>query len=372
MERLDDSPESVILESVIEGMAEYYSKNLAREVMKGLKETALQYKHTGGSPPLGYDLAEDKTYVINTDESEAVKIIFDRYIKGYPYSYTIDELNNLGYKTKKGNNFGKNSLNGILSNEKYTGVYIFNKTVRTSSNGKSRNDKKSEDQIIKVEGGVPQIIDKETFNQVRETMNQRRKSPGANKAKSTYLLSSIIRCGECGHAFQGNRRLDKYKNTYVSYRCGCRKQKRTCSNREIKKDYIEEFVLSELENHVLNDASISILSKELNNRLKKKSDSSVVEIKALESKLKKLDKEIENILNAIMNGIVNLALKEKLNELEEIKSNIELKISDLKFKTIDLEPENMVTEDQIRKMFSEFKEFVLKRNIPECKIVLLI
>ena len=57
-ENLDDSPESVILESVIEGMAEYYSKNLAREVMKGMKETAYQAKHTGGLPPLGYDVNE--------------------------------------------------------------------------------------------------------------------------------------------------------------------------------------------------------------------------------------------------------------------------------------------------------------------------
>ena len=120
LEYLDDSPESVILESVIEGMAEYYSKNLAREVMKGLKETALQCKHTGGSAPLGYDVSYDKTYIINKEESQAVKIIFDRYVRGYSYSYIIDELNQLGYKTKKCNKFSKNSLNGILRNEKYT------------------------------------------------------------------------------------------------------------------------------------------------------------------------------------------------------------------------------------------------------------
>ncbi|SHH31849.1 Resolvase, N terminal domain [Thermosyntropha lipolytica DSM 11003] len=54
-ENLDDSPESIILESVLEGMAEYYSRNLAREVMKGMKETAYKCKHTGGRPPLRYD-----------------------------------------------------------------------------------------------------------------------------------------------------------------------------------------------------------------------------------------------------------------------------------------------------------------------------
>ncbi|MGI6562431.1 MAG: recombinase family protein [Clostridia bacterium] len=68
LENLDDSPESIILESVLEGMAEYYSRNLAREVMKGMRETALQCKHTGGKPPLGYDVAPDGTYIINEHE----------------------------------------------------------------------------------------------------------------------------------------------------------------------------------------------------------------------------------------------------------------------------------------------------------------
>ncbi len=166
LENLDNSPESLILESVIEGMAQYYSANLAREVAKGQKENALRCLHNGGDAPLGYDVAYDKTYIVNQEESQAIKIIFDMYVKGYSYSNIIDELNELGYKTKRGNKFGKNSLHGILSNEKYTGVYVFNKTQRKGVNGKRNGHKqKSEEEIIKVEGGMPQIIDKETFNQ---------------------------------------------------------------------------------------------------------------------------------------------------------------------------------------------------------------
>ncbi|MCF6095637.1 recombinase family protein [Thermovorax subterraneus] len=78
-----DSPESIILESVLEGMAEYYSRNLAREVMKGMKKTALQAKHTGGLPPLGYDVDEEGYYVINEQEAVIVKKIFSLYLDGY-------------------------------------------------------------------------------------------------------------------------------------------------------------------------------------------------------------------------------------------------------------------------------------------------
>ncbi len=76
VENLDDSPESIILESLLEGMAEYYSKNLAREVRKGLNENALKCRHNGGTPPLGYDVDnETKTYIINQQEGSTPKIV---------------------------------------------------------------------------------------------------------------------------------------------------------------------------------------------------------------------------------------------------------------------------------------------------------
>lgn len=96
LERMDDSPESIMMEAVLEGMSEYYSKNLAREVMKGMNETALQCKHTGGCPPLGYDLDENRHLVINEQE----RIIFQMFADGYGYSEIIDRLNAHGYKTK--------------------------------------------------------------------------------------------------------------------------------------------------------------------------------------------------------------------------------------------------------------------------------
>ena len=367
LENLDNSPESLILESVIEGMAQYYSANLAREVAKGQKENALKALHNGGDAPLGYDVAFDKTYLINEEEAQAVKIIFDMYVNGYSYSNIIDKLNDLGYKTKRGNKFGKNSLHGILSNEKYTGVYVFNKTQRKGVNGKRNGHKqKSEEEIIKVEGGMPQIIDKDVFLQAQEMMQKRKKSPGSHKATTLYLLTGIIRCGECGHAMQGNKRKDKYGNDYISYRCGCRKQKRDCKNKEIKRDYLEEFILTELEKHILNDEAIPVLSKELNERLKTKSNDNHEMLNNLRYKLEKVNKEIENILNAIMSGIVNNMLKDKLDELERVKVNLEVKINELSTESNGSEAIN-ITEDQIRGMFRRFKDFVLTRNLPECK-----
>ena len=129
-EQLDDSPESVILESVIEGMAEYYSKNLARETLKGLKENGYKALHNGGKPPLGYDVNSEKKYIINEREAESVRLIFDMYTTGYSQSEMVNELNERGFKTKLGTIFKSNSIHSILTNEKYTGVYVYNKSAR--------------------------------------------------------------------------------------------------------------------------------------------------------------------------------------------------------------------------------------------------
>lgn len=86
----------------------------------------------------------------------------------------------------------------------------------------------------------------------------------------------------------------------------------------------------------------------------------------LRNKLTKVNKEIENILNAIMNCIVNNMLKEKLDELEQVKLNLDIKINELSIERTDGE-EVLITKELIRNMFGRFKEFVLTRNLPEYK-----
>src|SRR6056297_572143 len=151
LERLDDSPESIILESVLEGMNEYYSKNLSREVHKGMKENALQAKHNGGVPPLGFDVNAEGFYVIKEPEADAVRKIYELFITGHGYGLIAEKLNELGFSTKAGRAFRKNSIRDVLLNEKYIGTYIFAK-------GSSKE--------VRLEDALPAIIDKESFDKV--------------------------------------------------------------------------------------------------------------------------------------------------------------------------------------------------------------
>ena len=368
MEQLDNSPESVILESVLEGMSQYYSQNLARECMKGLKETALQCKHTGGTPPLGYDVNPvTRQYEINEREAKAVRLIFEKYLGGHTVPSIIKELNELGHKTKKGDDFGLNSVRSILKNEKCCGVFIFNKSASKDAFGRRNGNKtKDEADIIRIEDGMPAIITKDQYQRVQDLMESRRNGKqGKQKAKEIYLLSGIIKCS-CGHAMYGNRRKPKGKPLYVSYRCGARHKKGAaseCKTPEIRKEYIEDFVLTELESHLVNDQTASSIKASVNEYMDKLNGVNREKLDHVESELCKVQGQIENIMSAIMQGFIQEEFKLKLEELKQEKTGLELE----KAKYTEKVEKPDVTEEDIREKLKHLKDYVKTRNLPECR-----
>ncbi len=258
LENLDDSPESVIMESVLEGMAEYYSKNLSREVKKGMRENALKCMHTGGRPAFGYKVNhETMLWEKEETEVEGVKLIFSRILEGVGYGGIIKELNLLGYKTKMHKPFGKNSINMILANEKYKGVYTFNKSSAKDVEGRRNSHLfKSDEEIVRIEGGVPSIISAEDFDAVQNILKSRKKPWSSTTAKETYLLSGKIECGECGSAYCGARKFSgRNKTLYVTYKCNKRDRQssRICGNSDIRREYIESFVLDRIADIVFDE-----------------------------------------------------------------------------------------------------------------------
>ncbi len=268
LENLQDNPESVILESVIEGMNEYYSLNLSREVRKGLNENALNAKVTGGSPPLGYSVDPNtKKYIINEYEAEAVRQIFKMYIEGHSYREIITALNQKGYKTKRGVPFGKNSLYEILRNERYTGVYIY--VPDTSKNKNNRRGVYDPDTVIRIPDGMPSIISKKDYQIVSAKMKERQHKSAKFSAKQEYLLSGKIVCGICNSVYAGNSRKPRPDHPlYVSYRCTKRNGKEKCNNTEINRDKLEQLVLDMLSTVLFDPKVIPELVKKYNATLR--------------------------------------------------------------------------------------------------------
>lgn len=288
------------------------------------------------------------------------------YTSRYILSQMVDELNSRGFKTKAGAMFKSNSINSVLTNEKYTGVYIFNKSAKKDAYGRRNSHlQKDPSEIIRIEDGMPQIVDKELYEKAQEILRSRKKSKAVNKAKESYLLSGLIRCGECGYAMYGNRRQAKNKPLYVSYRCGGRKRtsSNVCSNKEIRKEYIEEYVLTELEARIFNDKAIPMLVEGINENFKKQSQGDEDKRGVIEKELKDIEKQIGNIVMAITNGFIQEEFKIKMEELKERKIYLEGKLVDIEAS----QSVTKVTEEDIRGLLTGFKEYVVTKNIPECK-----
>lgn len=351
LERIDDSPEGIILESVIEGYNEYYSRNLAREVMKGLKENALQCKHTGGTPPLGYDVAPDLTYVINENEAESVRIIFRMYAEGFGYGQILDALAEARKKTKRGLPFKRNSLHDLLRNEKYIGVYTYNKApMRIPGQKRGHRKHKPKEEIIRIEGGIPAIIDRDTWDRVVTRMESGRRF-GSSKAKRVYVLSGVIYCGICGSPMYGSSGLSKGRR-YSKYTCRKTKQERTCTAKTIRKEVIEDLVIDYIHENILSPTAREKIVERFNDYLIEKDKTIPRMIKEREAELRKIRRQIQSLVEVILDGMYNPTMKSTMTELEnkerELKENI---------REIEKERDQSdISEDSLRKYLSKIAD----------------
>jgi len=301
LERLDNSPESVILESVLEGMSEYYSLNLAREVMKGMKETALQCKHTGGTPPLGYKVNPDKTYSIDEQEAEAVRIIFEMCAEGRTYSEILDTLNSKGHKTKTGKQFGKNSIKDLIINEKYKGVFIFNKRI----SGKKHNRKyKDDSEIIRIPGGMPAIVPIDVWEDANKRVSSRAQGPRL-KVNQYYLLTGKVVCGGCGSAYVGNSFGGRGNKKYYIYSCTSKIKGTGCKNKPVRKDKLEPYVIDTLKRLILNSDSIGKIASDLQKKFAEFDKGKDKEIKKLNKQKADLKTKVDKLLNMCLDGVIN-------------------------------------------------------------------
>ena len=366
LENLDDSPESIMMESVLEGMSEYYSQNLAREVMKGMRETALQCKHTGGKPPLGYEIdQQSKKLTVNEQEAEIVRSIFSMYAQGNGYSQILHYLHQKGYKTKRGQEFQKNSLYSILTNKKYQGIYVFNQSSSKSISG-SRNTHlhKNSDNIICIEGGCPQIVDSVTFQKVQQRIKEHSHHGGRENAKTNYLLSGKVYCMDCGRAMVGNTRYSgRNKQRYVTYRCPSKRY--AYSNKEINQEYLETYLIHLLENRIFNRASLKQISDRIKGKEEEGREKQENRTDLIAEKLRKIDEAIQNITDAVIQGLYSPALGERLSALEQEKVSLEAektKVNSMEQEKIpQIDPELILQEyAQAKKATSspEYKQLI--------------
>lgn len=352
VENIDNSPESVILESVIEGMAEYYSLNLARETMKGLKENAYNGKHTGGFVPLGYTVMPDKTIAVNEEEARVVRGIFQDVIDGRSYVEIATRLNEQGYRTRTGRLFKGNALYGILRNQKYIGICVYNKRIPVTD-GKCNSRKfKNRSEWIVNEDAFPRIVEDSIFNKVQAILDAR--AVGNRSPNVVYLLRGKIYCGVCGAPYVGSRK--KSGKGIVNYYYACNKPKAhgKCGNGSIQKSTIEGYVLECLANYIFSDDMIPDIVDGYNDFLRRRSGNDRAKIDSLKKRLKKIEKEIFNLTSAIAQLGLSPALQEALEKSESSKRAFAAELAELEGSM----GAEKVTEETLKAVFINIRAMI--------------
>lgn len=304
-ENIPDTPEGIILESLLEGMAEYYSAELSQKVRRGQNESRKKGNWTGGSIVYGYKVEgtkqTGKKLVIAEDEANIVRYIFSEFISGRQIVDIHKELNEnkIYYNGKP---FAHSSIYRLVSNEKYTGIYRLH------------------DQVF--DNIYPPIISRDLFEMAKIKLDHNKY--GKHKPDVVYLLKNKLECGYCGKIVHSDSGTSKSGKVSRYYKCTNRR-KGACEQTPIRKDLIESLVIdTTLQAFGSMELLEQVATKILEANAKRLADTTIINI--LTKQKEDLQKSIDNILKAIEQGIVTNSTKERLEMLEEQKSVVEIRI----------------------------------------------
>ena len=289
----------------MEGYAEYYSADLSEKVVRGMTENALKSKYNGGTRPIGYLIDSDQYFQLDPLTAPFVREAFQRYDEGATMTAIRDWLNEQGVKNTRGQKMTYNSVQHLLNNRRYIGEYTYRDIV--------------------VPDGIPAIVPQDLFDRVQEKLAKNKKAPARHKAEDDYLLTTKLFCGTCGAMMVGESGTSASKGRkYHYYRCVNTKKQKSCNakHKSIRKTPIENAVVNAVMAKVMDDNFVEYIADTVMDIQTR--ESSV--LPALRHQLEETERGITNMLNAIQMGIINASTKQRLDELEDRKADIELQI----------------------------------------------
>ena len=300
MENIPDTPEGIILESLLEGMNVYYSAELSQKVKRGMRETRLKGFYQGGGLPYGYKVV-DRKVVIDETKAETVRFMYDSYSKGVTVKTLIAELKAKGI-LYKGKPFAPNTVYGILGNEKYSGSY------------------RKDDEII--DNIYPQLIPTDTYQKVREKAEKNKF--GKRSIKTVYLLRHKVKCGYCGRPISAETGTARNGEVKRYYKCiGRKKDNNGCIKTQIPKEFLEDFVSNVIIEKLIDTQNIHTIIAEIMRRQNLNENGN---LKMLSNEKSRIDRALDNLVTAIENGITSNTTNKRLHDLEKQQEELERQI----------------------------------------------
>ena len=303
-ESISEDATGILLESMLEGYAEFYSAELSEKVIRGMTENALKGKYNGGSVPLGFRVDSEQYFQPDPLTAPIVKEMFQRYADGDTMKGIKEWLYEKGARSSRGKPIGLDAVKHMLKNRRYIGEYQYRDIVQPDA--------------------IPRIVDDILFERVQLRMEKNKKAPARFKTKEDggYLLTTKLFCGLCGSFLVGESGTSRNKTVHHYYKCVSAKNRKGCKKKTVRKEWLENLVVEETLAMLMDDATMERIA-DMVLELQAKENTT---LPLLKKQLKSVEQRIENILEAIQQGVFTSSTKEKLEALEDEKGGLEVSI----------------------------------------------
>ena len=365
-EQAEDNATGRLLEGIIESVDEYYSENLAQEVVRGMREAASRGFFLGSKAPFGYrkvkvsDGAKERpTLEVDPATAPVVSEIFEKSLRGSGLKELCKELNERGV-TNRGKRWNKGGLHYVLRNEAYTGAAVWGRT--------SKGEKDADP--VRVEGAWPALVSRELFEDVQQAMSERApKVQRPGRVGSQYLLSGLLKCGVCGRPYsaQGAK-----SGQFAYYICGTlfREGAGTCSARYLNAPRLETFVVEKIRERILNEETIVALVTLVAEEIDAMAGEMSGRLEVVEAELGDVRKRLEKLYEAIETSELTLevlsprifSLRHREEQLEAAREDAETQLEQRRVELPDTE--------EITRYVAEFRDFLKDGTIPERKALI--
>ncbi len=351
---------------ILSSVAQQEVENISANVKKGLKMKMQRGELVGFQGCLGYDYhPEDKSISINEEEAEIVRYIFNRYIEGAGGSVIAKELQNLGYKTKRGSTtWAETTVIGIIKNEKYKGDILMGKTFTLDPISKRRLDNFGEEDQFYIRDHHEAIISDEVFDAAQEILKRRAKprrlgtDGKREKFSRKYAFSCMIECGFCGGTLTRRSWHSGSQYNKIIWQCvtATKKGKKFCPDSKgiaeetIEQAFIESYRLLCQNNKDVLDEFIARTEEALSaTNAGKQLAKTDREIKVLEAKRAKLvDMHLEEIIDKATYEAKYLNLTEQIEQLTSTRQGLQ---------------EASETENAMKRRISEFRKTLNENEV---------
>ena len=365
-EHSDDSPTGKLMEAIIESVDEFYSENLAQDVVRGMREAASRGFFMASTAPFGYrrikvsdGVKERPTLEVDPATAPVVKEIFKKSLRGSGLKELCKELNDRGI-TNRGKRWYKGSLHYLLTNEAYTGTAVWGKT----SKGEKDPDP------VRVEGAWPALVSRELFEDVQQAMSDRApKVQRPGRVGSKFLLSGLLKCGVCGRPYSAQGAKSGQFAYYI-----CSKLHRegagACSARYLNASKLEAFVVEKIRERILNEetitALVTLVAEEIDTMAGELSGS----LEVVEAELGDVRRRLEKLYEAIETSELTLeVLSPRIMSLRHREEQLEAARGDAETRLEQRRVQLPSTEEIVRYV-ADFREFLEDGTIPERKALI--